>query len=93
MGVYRLSEEAIGYANGSLLVAAVVAALAMGAVAIAYRPRLAVPAWPRSALLLALVGVRRMVGGQALRTARPGERTSPRTPRWIDSADSATSRS
>jgi hypothetical protein len=49
MGVYRL-EASIGYANGSLLVAVVVALLAAGAAAVAYRPR----TWP---VALAAVGV------------------------------------
>ncbi len=85
MGVYRL-EDAVGYANGSLLVAIVVALLAAGATAVAYRTRL----WPAAlgivALLLASVGA----GAWAL-DARYAQRARatyfPADARWVDHAN------
>jgi hypothetical protein len=84
MGVYRL-EAAVGYANGSLLVAVVVAVLAAGAAAVAYRTRL----WPAAlgvvALLLASVGA----GAWAL-DAKYAQRARatyfPPDARWVDHA-------
>jgi hypothetical protein len=85
MGVYKL-EEAIGYANGSLLVAVVVAALAAGAVAIAFRPSLAVGGLAAVALCLALVA------GSAWsldkRSAQNARATYfPADARWVDHAN------
>jgi len=84
MGVYKL-EEAIGYANGSLLVAVVVAALAAGAVAIAFRPRLAAGGLAAVALFLALVA------GSAwsldkLNAQRARASYFPADARWVDHA-------
>jgi hypothetical protein len=85
IGVYRL-EEAIGYANGSLLVAVFVAALAAGAVAIGIRPKLAPVGLAAVAVLLALVGA-----GAWLLDARYAQRARdtyfPADARWVDHAD------
>jgi hypothetical protein len=85
MGVYRL-EDAVGYANGSLLVAIAVALLAAGATAVAYRTRLWPVALGAVALLLASVGA----GAWAL-DARYAQRARetyfPADARWIDHAN------
>jgi hypothetical protein len=85
VGVYRL-EEAIGYASGSLLVAAVVAALAAGAVAIAFRPRLAPCGLGAAAVLLACVAA----GAWSI-DARYSQRARatylPEDARWVDHAN------
>ena len=84
MGVFRL-EESIGYANGSLAVAVVVAALAAGAVAIAYRPRLAAPALVAVGALLAAVAA----GAWTLDAKYAGNARAsyfPDDARWIDHA-------
>jgi Dolichyl-phosphate-mannose-protein mannosyltransferase len=84
MGVYRLSEG-VGYANASFVVAAAVAGLAGAAVAVAYRPRFALPAVAAMGVLLALVGY----GAWALdsRYAQRARATYfPADASWIDSA-------
>jgi hypothetical protein len=84
MGVYRL-EAAIGYANGSLLVAVVVALLAAGAVAVARRPG----AWP---VATAVVGFLLAGVGAAAWTLdskyshRARETYFPADARWVDHA-------
>jgi len=84
MGVYRL-EEWIGYGNGSLVVAVVVAGLAAGAVAIAFRPRLALGGLAVVGLLLAMI-----VGGAwsvDKRNAQNARATYfPADARWVDHA-------
>lgn len=85
MGVYRL-EEAVGYANGSLAVAVVVAALAAGAVAAAYRPRLGAPALGVVGALLVAVAAGAWTldakyAGNARATYFPGDA------RWVDHAE------
>ncbi len=85
MGVYRLSEG-VGYSSASLLVAGSVALLAGLAVAVAYRPRLAVPAVAAMGVLLALVGY----GAWSLDSRyaqRARETYFPADARWIDNAD------
>jgi hypothetical protein len=84
MGVYRLSEL-VGHGTASLVVAAIAAALAAGAVAIAFRPRLALPALGVVGTLLALVGF----GAWTLDarfSQRARETYLPRDASWIDSA-------
>ena len=84
MGVYRL-EEAIGYANGSLIVAVVVAALAAGSVAVAVRPPFAPAALAVVAVLLASIAL----GAWSL-DARYAQRARetyfPADARWVDRA-------
>jgi hypothetical protein len=84
MGVYRL-EASIGYANGSLLVAVVVALLAAGAAAVAYCPK----AWP---VALAAVGVLLAAVGlgawklDAKYSQRARDTYFPADARWVDHA-------
>jgi hypothetical protein len=84
MGVYRL-EEAVGYANGSLLVAVVVAALAAGALLVGVRPGLARPALAVVAVLLAAVAA----GAWSLDSRyaqRARDTYFPADARWVDNA-------
>ena len=84
MGVYRL-QEALGYANGSLVVAAIVALLAAAAVLVAWRPRFALPALGAMGVLLALVAA----GAwdlDARYSQRARETYFPADARWIDNA-------
>jgi hypothetical protein len=84
MGVHRL-EEALGSANGSLLVAAIVAALAAGAVGVAVRPRFAGVGLAVVAALLAAIGF----GAWSLdaRFAQKARETYfPEDARWVDDA-------
>ena len=84
MGVYRLEEE-IGYANGSLLVAVVVALLAAGALAVALRPRFGGVALVLVGTFLGAVGV-----GAWLLDARNSQKARetyfPADARWVDHA-------
>ena len=85
MGVYRL-EEAIGYANGSLLVAVVVALLAAGAVLVGVRPRLGGLAVSVVAVCLAAVGL----GAWSLDarySQKARETYFPADARWVDHAE------
>jgi hypothetical protein len=84
MGVFRL-EEAIGHANGSLLVAVVVAGLAAGAAAVAFRPRFAGPAFAAVGVALAAVGL----GAWSLDarySQNERETYFPADARWVDRA-------
>jgi Dolichyl-phosphate-mannose-protein mannosyltransferase len=85
IGVARI-EEFVGTANGSLLIAAVVAGLALLAIGIAYRPRLALPSLGLVAVLLGAVSL----GAWSL-DSRYSERARatylPADARWVDHAD------
>jgi hypothetical protein len=84
MGVFRL-ESAVGYANGSLLVAAVVALLAAGAVAVARRPG----AWPVATVVVAVLLAGVGAGAWTLDakfSQRARETYFPADARWVDHA-------
>jgi hypothetical protein len=84
MGVFRL-EKAVGYANGSLIVAVAVALLAAGATAVAYRPS----AWPSAlavvAVLLGAVGLAAWTL-DAKYSQRARATYFPADARWVDHA-------
>ena len=85
MGVYRL-EESIGYDNGSLLVAAAVALLALGATVVAWRRSVAPVALALMAAFLTAVGL----GAWSLDarySQKARETYFPADARWVDHAD------
>ena len=85
IGVARI-EEAVGTANGSLLIAGVVAAFALLAIGVAYRPRLALPSLALVAVLLGAISL----GAWSL-DSRYAERARatylPADARWVDHAE------
>jgi dolichyl-phosphate-mannose-protein mannosyltransferase len=85
IGVARI-EEALGTANGSLLIAGVVAVLALVAIGVAYRPRFALPSL---LVVVALLGVVSL-GAWSLDSRyaqRARDTYLPADARWVDHAE------